>query len=503
MSRAENVIAFIERYCRVPDGALAGSPIKLEEFQKRFIRDVYDNEHGTRRALLSLARRNGKSALIACLVLVHLVGPEAQLNAQIVSGAMSREQASIVFKLAAAMVRLNPELSEIVRIVNCRKEMHGILMGTHYRALATDGKTAHGLSPVLAILDEVGQIRGPRSDFVDAITTAQGSHENPLLIAISTQAADDADLFSVWLDDAKKSGDPRIVCHLYTADPDAELDDENAWRAANPALGIFRSLDDVRQMAEQAKRMPSAEASFRNLALNQRISTESPFMSRNVWESCGGEPRPLSECVEIYGGLDLSAHTDLTCFALIGRDAQDIWHVHPTFWTPQTGLHDRAAKDRNPYDVWQKQGYLRATPGATVDYAVVARDIAELCDGLDVQGIAFDRWRIDQLQTEFTKIGLNLPLIQHGQGFKDMAPALDAVEAAFLNGRVRHGIHPVLTMCAAGATVVRDPAGNRKLDKSKSTSRIDGMVAMAMAFGLATKAIEAAKPAPKYQMFFL
>jgi phage terminase large subunit-like protein len=256
MTRGERVIAFVEGYCRVPEGALVGRPLKLEQFQKNFILAVYDNSSTTSEAYLSIARKNGKTALIARLVLAHLVGPEAQQNSQIVSGAMSREQASIVFSLVAKMVRLNSELVDIIRIVDSRKELYGLPMGSQYRALAAEGKTAHGLSPSLAILDEVGQVRGPKSEFVDAITTSQGAHEWALMLAISTQAADPADSFSVWLDDAAASGDPRIVSHVYSAPNDAELDDPEAWKAANPALGTFRSLLDVRQQAAEGKRMP-------------------------------------------------------------------------------------------------------------------------------------------------------------------------------------------------------------------------------------------------------
>ena len=501
MTRAERVILFIEHFCKVPEGGLVGQPIRLEPFQKDFIRAIYDNKAGTKKAYLSIARKNGKTALIACIVLAHLVGPEAQQNAQIISGAMSREQAGIVFNLTAKMIRLNPDLADLVRIVDSRKELHGLPMGTVYRAISAEGKTAHGLSPVLAILDEVGQVRGPRSDFIDAISTSQGAHQNPLLIAISTQAADPADLFSVWLDDAAASGDPLLVSHVHAAPMDAELDDPAAWKAANPALGLFRSLADVEQQAAEAKRMPSAEATFRNLVLNQRVSLTSPFMSRLAWESCG-KPAEYLDGMEVYGGLDLSARTDLTALVLIGKDSEGVWHIQPHFWTPEKGLTERAKRDRQPYDVWVQQGFMRTTPGASVDYEIVSRDIAEITDGLDVQGIAFDRWRIDVLKNEFAKIGLALPLIEHGQGFKDMSPALDAVEAEFLNARARHGLHPVLTMNAAGATVTRDPAGNRKLDKSKATSRIDGLVALAMAFGLASKTIEAVKP-PEYDLFFL
>lgn len=485
MTRAGRIVEFVERYCLVPDGAGVGSPMVLAEFQREFIRDVYDNPAGTRRAYLSIARKNGKTGLIAALLLAHLVGPEAKQNAQIVSGAMSREQAALVFNLASKMVQLSPRLSQIIRIVPSGKRLLGLPLNTEFRALAAEGRTAHGLSPVLAILDEVGQVRGPRSDFVDAITTSQGAHAEPLLLVISTQAASDADLLSVWLDDAIASDDPRIVCHLHAAPEDCELTDEAAWQAANPALGIFRSRDDLGEQMKQAQRMPSAENAARNLLLNQRVSTDSPFVSPEVWKSCGAEPLPFTG--PVYGGLDLSARTDLTALVLIGK-ANGIWQVRSYFWTPEQGLVERARKDRAPYDQWVSEGYLRTTPGASVDYGHVAAQIAEIVEGLDLHAIAYDRWRIDLLTRELDTLGISLPMLPWGQGFKDMGPALDVLEAELLNARIAHGMHPVLTLNAANATVTKDPAGSRKLDKSRTTGRIDGMVSLAMAMGIAQTA---------------
>lgn len=490
MSRAARVIEFIERFCVTPEGADVGKPLVLADFQKQFIREVYDNPAGTRRAILSVSRKNGKSGLIAGLLLAHLVGPEAKQNAQIVSGAMSRDQAALVFNLASKMVLQSPKLSAIVRIIPSGKRLLGLPLNTEYKALAADGKTAHGLSPVLAILDEIGQVRGPQSDFIDAITTSQGAHEAPLLIAISTQAANDADLLSQWIDDARASQDKRIVCHVYEAPAGCDLMDESAWKAANPALGIFRSLDDLREQLTRAQRMPFMENSARNLLLNQRVSTVSPFISPDVWKACAGGERnfPLTT---VWCGLDLSARLDLTALVVVGQDDDGIWHVQSHFWTPEQGLADRARRDRSPYDVWAKQGFLRTTPGASVDYEHVAADIAEILSDLDVQAIAFDRWRIDLLRKEFDRLGVELPLVEHGQGFKDMAPALDTLEAELLNQRIAHGGHPVLTMCASNAVVTKDPAGGRKLDKAKATGRIDGLQALAMAMGVASKATEA------------
>lgn len=488
MTRAARVIEFIQRFCLVPDGAHVGQPLVLDQFQKDFIRAIYDNPAGTRRAILSVSRKNGKSGLIAGLLLAHLVGPEAKQNSQLVSGAMSRDQAALVFNLAAKMVQLSPKLTPIVRIVPSGKRLLGLPLNTEYKALAADGKTAHGLSPVLAILDEIGQVRGPQSDFVDAITTSQGAHEAPLLIAISTQAANDADLLSQWIDDARASKDPRIVCQVYEAPAGCDLLDEAAWKAANPALGTFRSLDDLREQLTQARRMPSMENTARNLLLNQRVSTVSSFVSPDVWKSCAGRVLPFDG--PVFAGLDLSARTDLTALVIVGQ-VDGVWHVVPHFWTPEIGLADRARRDRAPYDVWARQGLLHTTPGATVDYEHVAQDMAALLSELDVQAVAYDRWRIELLRKELDKIGADLPLVEWGQGFKDMAPALDALEAELLNGRIAHGGHPVLTMCAANAVVTKDPTGARKLDKAKATGRIDGLQALAMAMGAASRAEQA------------
>jgi phage terminase large subunit-like protein len=483
LTRGGRVIAFIERYCLTPSGAKVGKPLKLLPFQRRFITDIYDNAAGTRRAYLSVGRKNGKTALISCLVLAHLVGPEAKRNAQIISGAMSREQAGIVYDLSSKMVALSPELRAIVREVPSSKKLIGIPLNTEYRAISAEGKTAHGLSPVLAILDEVGQVRGPQSDFVDAITTSQGAHDAPLLMVISTQAPNDNDLLSIWLDDAKASNDKRIVSHVYEAQKDCELTDIDAWKAANPAMGKFRSIADVKEQAERANRMPSSEPTFRNLVLNQRIEMMAPFISRGVWILNSQEPDESVFYEEpVYVGLDLSAKTDLTAMVMVAY--REKWHVKAYFWTPAKGLRDRAKRDRAPYDVWESQGLIRAIPGAAVDYEAVAKDMRDILQDCNVTAIAFDRWRFDLLKKELDELGADWPLLPFGQGFKDMAPAIDSLEEMLLNEQIAHGGNPVLTMCMANARIEKDAAGNRKMNKAKATGRIDGAVAFAMAIGV-------------------
>ena len=481
MTRGEKVCKFIEAYCLIPEGSKVGQPIKLLDFQRKFVLDVYDNPAGTSRAYLSVARKNGKSALIAAIVLAHLVGPEAKQNSQIISGARSRDQASLVFKLAEKMVRLSPQLSEIVRVVPSQKSLVGLPCNTEYKAISAEAGTAHGLSPVLAVLDEVGQVRGPADPFVEAIETAQGAHNSPLLIAISTQAATDGDLFSIWLDDAKNSADPRIVSHLYTAPKDCEISDRSAWAAANPAMAQFRSQTDIEDFAAQAERLPAKANSFRWLYLNQRIEAQSPFLSRAEWEANAAHPdiAPQDQC---FAGLDLSASRDLTALVLV-FPKDGFYHVQPHFFLPEDGLKDKSQAEKTPFDLWRDQGFLTTIEGPVIQPAVIAQTVAELAETYDLQLLAYDRWRINDFKRELDAIGAQIPMQPFGQGFRDMSPAVDKLERLVAERKLCHGGNPILNMCAGGAVVQSDPAGNRKLHKAKSYSKIDGLVALAMALG--------------------
>lgn len=488
MTRGEKVCAFIERYCVIPEGAQVGKPMRLMPFQRNFILAIYDNPRRIRRAYLSIARKNGKSALIAAILLAHIVGPEAVQNSQIISGARSRDQAGLVFKLASKMIQLSEQLRKLVRIIPSAKSIVGLVRNVEYKAISAEAGTAHGLSPVLAILDEVGQVKGDQDAFVEAIETSQGAYDAPLLIAISTQAPTDADLFSTWLDDAGEND--YAVSHVYTAPEDCDLMDEKAWRAANPALGAFRNLEEMKAAALEASRMPSKENSFRWLYLNQRIEAHSPFVTKTVWAENGGDPGALDG--PIYGGLDLSEVSDLTAFVAVCEQGEK-YGVHPTFWLPSDGLADKARADRVPYDRFAASGHLNTAPGKTVDYAYVADWLYSFCSGRDVRRINFDRWNYRHLKPWLERSGFTPDQLEgdtaifkeFGQGFASMSPALRDLEAALLTSKLAHGAHPVLEMCARNAVVQQDAAGNRKLVKAKSRGRIDGMIALTMAMSAA------------------
>jgi phage terminase large subunit-like protein len=501
-TRAERNIAWIERRCRIPEGRFVGKPVRLTTKQKRWIVRIYDSP--TRMFILSIGRKGAKTAFAAFLLLVHLCGPEARPNSQLYSAAQSRDQAGILFALAAKVVRMSPDLSLYVLIRDSLKQLFCGELGTLYRALSAEVATSFGLSPVFVVHDELGQVRGPRSQLFDALETACAAQDGPLSIVISTQAQTDGDLLSLLIDDALSGADPQMKVELYTAPLDLDPFSDEAIRAANPHFDDFMNQEEVRRQAADAKRMPSREAAYRNLVLNQRIDGKAPFVPRSIWLLNGAQPKPYTKG-PVWGGLDLSAVSDLTALALTWKDAA-VWQVNAHFWAPEQGLADRAHRDRVEYDLWARDGHLMATPGATVDYDHVAKQLLEISSEFDLQAIAFDRWRIDQFKAALRRQGASEAFIDKlrpfGQGFQSMSPALEALESELLNARMAHGNHPVLTMCAANVTVVRDPAGNRKFTKVKTTGRIDGMQALAMAMGVASSNA-APPPAPKFQAFAL
>ena len=505
MKRSARNIAWCERYLRIPEGRFVGEPLKMAEFMKEDFRLIFDNPHGTRRAIISRGRKNGKTVETAMLMLLFLVGPEAKPNSQLFSAARSREQAAVLFNLAAKMVRLSPELSSVVGIRDTAKQLYCGELGTIYRALSAEASTAMGLSPRFVAHDELGQVRGPRDPLYEALETATAAQEDPLSVIISTQAPTDADLLSILIDDAEKGEDPRTVLRINKAPDDADPFSVEAIKAANPAFDIFMNQREVLDMAEAARRMPSREAEYSNLVLNRRVEANTPFIVRSVWESCGDPPIESFKGLPVWAGLDLSEVNDLTALVLIAP-VEGVWHVKPTFWLPEEGLYERARQDRVPYDVWHRDGFLETTPGKSIEYEFVADLLLDLAEQLDIQQIAFDRWNWRHFKPWLLKAGfseeyLEKHFVEFGQGFQSMSPALRDLESALLNQKVAHGNHPVLSMCAANAVVQTDPAGNKKLAKHKSRGRIDGLVALTMAMGVA--ATYEPEPERKFQMLVL
>lgn len=446
-----------------------------------------------RRALISLGRKNAKTAIAAFIKLLHIAGPESKPNSELYSTALSRDQAALVYNLAAKTVRLSQRLRDTIQPKDTLKAFSCPSRGTSYRALSADAKTTLGLSPVLAIHDELGQVQGPAHALYESVETAMTAHEYPLSVVISTQAPTDNDLLSVLIDDALNNNDPHTVVFLWTAPEELDPFDVETIKLANPAFGDFQNAEEVLAMADAARRMPSREAAYRNLILNQRVEVSSPFVSKSVWKLSGEAPEPVGAC---YGGLDLSEVSDLTAFVLTFPEGPK-HDIKPFFWLPEDGLKEKSKKDRVPYDVWAKDGFLIPAPGKTIAYEWVARQVKTLIDLYGVRKIGFDRYNMRHFRPWLLQAGMSESqiddiFVDFGQGYFSMHPALNNLETLLLNEYLRHGNHPVLTMCAANAVVKKDEAGWRKLDKAKSRGRIDGMVALTMAEALAAE--EGGKP---------
>ncbi len=448
------------------------------------------------------------TAEIACLVLVHLVGPEAIINGEIYSAATTQKQAALVFKYASQIVRADPELGSYIKIVESTKTMVCFSNGSKYHAIAAEAGPAYGLNPSLVVYDELAQAKN--RDLYDALETSQATREEPLFITISTQSNDPQHILSILIDDGLRGHDPTTICHLYAVPDDAEniFTDQKLWRLANPALGDFRSLSEMKTAAKRAVRMPTFEAAFRNLYLNQRVNAESPLIPRAEWLACKGDAT-IELGSEVYLGLDLSGKTDLT--ALVAVSAGDFDKIRAWFWKPQETMIDHEKRDRVPYTVWKSQGFIETTPGRAIDYEWVAERLRQIVKDYVVVGMAFDSYRMDDLRSALNKIGIEswvdgmvdkrkppppgsdspregaLRTVRWGQGYASMTQAVEALEVSILERKFIHDGNPCLTWNFSNAISISDAAGNRKLDKSKTRFRIDGAVAAAMAIGLKSK----------------
>lgn len=501
LTRAASNASWIERFCRIPEGKFVGQPVKLTEHQLRWLVRIYDTP--TRVFILTMGRKGAKTSFAAFILLLHLAGPEARQNSQLLSAAQSRDQAALLFDLAAKMIRMSPDLSSYVRIRDTAKELYCPELGTLYKAMSADVATSFGKSPALAIHDELGQVKGPRSPLYESIETAAAAQEEPLSLIISTQAPTDADLLSTLIDDALTGSDSRIKVDIWSAPLDMDPFTDEAIRAANPHFDFFMNQQEVRRQASDAKRMPSREPAYRNLVLNQRVEARSPFVSRTVWEENGACQLGELSKAKVWGGLDLSSVSDLTALVLCSAHG-GAWDVWPTFWLPEDGLAEKARVDKVPYDEWARRGLLQTTPGAAIQYEFIAEHLRGVFDRCDVQALAFDRYNMKFLRPWLERAGFSPAemekFIEFGQGFVSMSPAIRELESLLLSRKLRHAGHPVLTMCAMNATVVMDPAENRKFVKGKATGRIDGMIALTQAVGVMPQVPE---PPKKHQLLFL
>jgi phage terminase large subunit-like protein len=473
-------------------GKFASQSFDLRPWQVKIVKKLFttkkDGLRQFRTCLLMLPRKNGKSELAAALAIYFLLF-DGEIGAEVYSAAADKDQAALVFNVAAQMIRNDPELAAQCEIIDSQKRIVHRKSGSFYRAISAEAYSKHGFNASVVIYDELHA--APNRELWDVLATSQGARSQPMMIAITTAGFDRHSILWELYSHAKNVAenpelDPTFLPLLFEAPMDADWTDEKVWHQANPALGDFRSLEEMRIAAQRAKAIPAQQNTFRRLYLNQWTEQDERWLDMATWDTCGGavdlESLAGREC---YAGLDLASTRDVTAFVLVFPDGEGGYDVVPQFWVPADTMADRVRRDRVPYDQWHRDGYLRTTDGNVCDYDRIREDIRDLAERFDIREIAYDRWGATQLVTQLQADGANcVPL---GQGFGSMSSPTKELDKLIASASVRHGGHPVLRWMAGNVAIEQDAAGNVKPSKKKSTEKIDGIVALIMAVDRATR----------------
>lgn len=490
---ADRAVKFFENVLVHCDGEWAGQAFTLLPWERDLIRTLFgtlnpDGMRQYRTCYVEVGRKNGKSQLAAGIAL-YLLFVDDEPGAQIYGAASDRDQATIVFRVAAEMVRRSPILSKRSKTIDSTKRIVIPASASFYRAIPADAGGSHGFNASGVIVDEVHV--QPNRDLIDVLNTSTGARRQPLTFYITTAGYDRNSICWELHDYALKvqSGvieDSTFLPVLYCADEADDWRDPAVWAKANPSLGHTIKLDYLEQECARAQETPAYENTFRRLHLSQWTQQDVRWLPLAAWDACSGavdaeglHGRPC------YAGLDLASTTDVAALVLVFPAAEGSYQVLAHFWIPEESMRERIRRDRVPYDVWVRQGYVTATPGNVIDYASIKQTLIEWRDKYTIEEIGFDRWGSTQLITELQDIGLNVVPI--GQGYASMSAPTKELMNLVLSGRIQHGGNPVLRWMADNLVVRQDPAGNLKPDKEKSTQKIDGLVAMIMAIDRASR----------------
>lgn len=424
--------------------------------------------------------------VIAIILLACIVGPVARENSLVCSAALSRDQAALCFRLMLLMLQSSPELAGLWRAVPSGKKIFGLRKNVEYNALSADAKKGHGRLISVLLLDEAGQIAESENDYISMLRTSQGNYDDAMMFIVSTQAPSDHSFLSQEIDNATRKDAQKTVCHVYTTDPEADPMDEREWYFAQPSLGKYRSLIDIREQVKDALRLPAKLPGVLNLLFNQRVSLDTLAISPMVWKenAAQADPTVFQKASLVSLGLDLSTVNDLSAAVLTAKDDDDNLHVRVYAFSPQGGIAERSRRDKVPYDTWAAQEIIYAPPGDTLNYDLICQFLRETlaAEGIPVHQVHFDRYRIDVFKAAAQRQGFaqDAEFKDCGQGFVSMGPRIDALETALLERKVRHGMQPVLTLAAAHAVMEIDNVGNKRLTKKKSAQKIDALVALVM-----------------------
>lgn len=493
LERADYALGFFPEVLRLNGGEFEGKPFELHPAQTFVVGSLFGwvRQDGTRRfqtCYVEQGKGNGKSPLAAGIGLLLLTA-DNEARAEIYAAATKKDQAMVLFRDAVAMVDQSPLLTRALDKSGRNEKVWNLYhskSGSFFRPISSDDGQS-GPRPHCGLLDEVHEHKS--NTMVEMMRAGLKGRRQPLIFMITNSGHDKHSVCFEYHEYARQVcegliEDDRFFAYVCALDEgDEPFEDESCWPKANPLLGETIQAQYLRDQVTQARGMPSKEAIVRRLNFCQWTAALNPLVPADEWNAAQADytlekfrGRP-GTC-----GIDLSATTDLTaCVFDFQVDGIDWWW--PMFWMPEALIAKKVKKDKVPYDVWIKRGFLRTTPGKAIDKDFVVRDIARVCRefNLKVTEAAYDRYKIHELQAGCDRVGFQLPLVEFGQGFVSMGPAIDKFEESLLNGKLRHPGNPVLTWNAATAIAVSDPAGLRKLDKSKATNRIDGMVAAVMA----------------------
>jgi len=490
---ANRAINFFERVLCHIDGEWAGKPFLLMDWQKEMLGRLFgtlrdDGLRQYRTCYVEIPRKNGKSETAAGIAL-YLLFADGEEGAQVYGAAGDRDQASIVYRVAAEMVRRSPVLAKRAKVLDSVKRVVVPATASFYRAIPADAAGSHGFNASGVIVDEVHV--QPNRDLIDVLNTSTGARRQPLTFYITTAGYDRHSICYELHDYALKVqkgviDDPTFLPVIYAAD---EADDWKApavWAKCNPSLGVTIKTDYLERECKRAQETPAYENTFRRLHTNQWTNQETRWLPLDKWDECAGavDPARLEGC-RCWGGLDLASTEDVTALVLVFPDEDGGYDVLPFFWIPADTIEKRSRRDRVPYDVWARQGLVFTTPGNSCDYAFIRAKLNELADRFDIVDVGLDPWNARQLGQELMDDGFEI--VDFRQGYASMSAPTKELLRLVLAGKLRHGGHPVLRWMADNMVVTQDPAGNLKPAKDRSTEKIDGMVALIMAIDRATR----------------
>ena len=493
--KADRAVVFIENL-RHTKGKWAGKRFWLLPWQEQIIRDLFGivdarGKRQFRTAFVEIGKKNGKSELAAAVAL-YLLYADGEPSAEVYGAAADRQQASIVFDVANQMVQMTPALMKRSKIMGATKRIVNYANAGFYQVLSAEVGTKHGLNVSGLVLDEVHA--QPNRKLYDVLTKGSGdAREQPLYFLITTAGTDTNSICYETHQKAKdilegRKIDPTFYPVIYGADEGDDWTDPKVWKKANPSLDITVGMDKVKAACESAKQNPGEENSFRQLRLNQWVKQAVRWMPMEKWDQCAFAVNEEELAGRVcYGGLDLSSTTDITAFVLVfpPLDEEDKFYLLPYFWIPEETLDLRVRRDHVPYDVWERQGFLKTTEGNVVHYGYIEKFIEQLGEQYNIREIAFDRWGAVQMVQNLE--GMGFTVVPFGQGFKDMSPPTKELMKLTLEQRIAHGGHPVLRWMMDNIFIRTDPAGNIKADKEKSTEKIDGAIATIMALDRAIR----------------